>query len=181
MERGVGVHVAFVRAVMVGRDGLVRSRLIQAFEQAGAADVRSHLTTGNVSFVCEADAVTEITSGARDEIEATVGRTTELYVRSLAELTAMAESQPFARAPLEGPVDRSVSFVGEPVPDIELPIESAAGDVIVFAAGVAELWSVSKIESGIARGPGGLIEAATRRRVTTRAWRTVTRILEWRR
>ena len=42
--------LGLIRNVMVGREGLDRSVLLDLAERAGCVDLRSFLTTGNVTF-----------------------------------------------------------------------------------------------------------------------------------
>ncbi len=170
--------VAFVRAVMVGRDGLHREVLLDAFLAAGATDVVSYITTGNVSFRASVSAVVEIHDAVEARLEDIVGRRTELYIRSHAELDEMRRSDPFLDAPLAGEVGRVVTFMASAPPDdLVLPITSPDGDVVVFASGPRELFTVAAMVDGQSRGPGGLIERALDQRVTSRAWSTIERIL----
>lgn len=171
-------HVAFVRAVMVGREGLHREVLVDAFVGAGATDVVSYITTGNASFRAPAAEVDQIRVAVEVHLEEIVGRRTELFVRSHAELREMSRSDPFHDAPLTGRFDRVVTFLpSSPPEDLALPITSSDGDVVVFSAGPRELFTVSANVDGQSRGPGGMIERALGQRVTSRAWSTIERIL----
>ncbi len=171
-------HVGFVRAVMQGRDGLHREVLLDAFLDAGATDVVSYITTGNVSFRAPATAIDEIQDAVEARLEEIVGRRTELFVRSRAELDEIRRRDPFHDAPLAGEFERVVTFLpGAPPDDPPLPIRSPGGDVVVFGTGRRELFTVATKVDGQSRGPGGLIERALGQRVTSRAWSTVERIL----
>jgi len=170
-------YVAFVRAVMVGREGLHRQVLVDAFSQSGATVPVSHITTGNVSFQADPLRLDELVAQAENRISAVVGRPTGVHVRSLDELNAMLAADPFADPPFDGVP--SVAFFQDPVPGgVRLPLVSAAGDVSVFAAGNRELYAVSALVDGLSRGAGGMIEAAAGVQVTSRVWRTVTRIVD---
>jgi uncharacterized protein (DUF1697 family) len=171
------VNVAFVRAVMHGRDGLHRTVLVDCFERAGAADVRTYLTTGNVSFVARPAAVRGIVRRAEAAIGEVVDRRTEVFVRSVDQFLALRALDAFRASPMTVEHERIVSFLDHE-PAVTLPIWSPARDFVVFAAGPRELFSVAvKYPDGTSRGSGGLVERATGTRVTSRAWSTVARIL----
>jgi uncharacterized protein (DUF1697 family) len=179
VSRGAGAptHVAFVRAVMHGRDGLHRPVLVDCFERAGATDVRTYLTTGNVSFVARAAAVRGIVGKVEASIGEVVGRRTEVFVRSVDGLLALRALDPFRAPPLTIDHERIVAFLDHE-PSVALPIWSPSRDFVVFAAGPRALFSVAmKYPDGTSRGSGGLVERATGTRVTSRAWSTVERIL----
>src|SRR6185295_2123196 len=78
-------YVAFVRAVMHGRNGLHRSTLLDLFAAAGAQDARSYLTTGNVSFAARPAALRRMVPALEHGLEAVVGRRTEVFVRPTEE------------------------------------------------------------------------------------------------
>jgi uncharacterized protein (DUF1697 family) len=171
------VHVAFVRAVMHGRAGLHRSVLIDCFEGAGAAEVQTYLTTGNVSFAARPAAVRGIARKAEAAIGEVVGRPTEVFVRTVDELLALQALDPFRVAPLTVEHERIVAFLDHE-PAVTLPIWSPSRDFVVFGTGPRELFSVAvRYPDGTSRGSGGLVERATGTRVTSRAWSTVERIL----
>jgi len=171
-------HVAFVRAVMVGRDGLHREVLLDAFTQASAVDPVSYITTGNISFRAPAAAVGDIQDAVEARLQESGGRRTEVFIRTQAELEAIGRSDPFRAAPLRGDFERTVTLLpAAPPHDLRLPITSPAGDVVVFAAGPRELFTAAAKVDGLSRGPGGTIERALGRRVTSRVWSTIERIL----
>ncbi len=172
------VFVAFVRAVMHGRDGLHRTVLLDTFTMAGAIDATSYLTTGNVSFRSSPDRLDALRRTVEAGLGAVVSRPTEVFVRSLAELEAIQTRDPFADSPLAVEHERLVTFLpAAPPASLELPVVGFGGEVIVLGAGERELYSVSVTTNGHSRGPGGLIERSLGQRVTTRAWSTVDRIL----
>jgi uncharacterized protein (DUF1697 family) len=170
-------YVGFIRAVMLGRDGLHRATLLDVCAAAGAVDPVSYLTTGNISFRARPSSVGRIRARLERGIGEVVGRRTEVFVRDLDELLALRALDPFRRPPLKGACERIVAFLDhEPV--VALPIWSPSKDAVVYAAGPRELFSVAaKQPDGTSRGSGGLVERATGTRVTSRAWSTVERIV----
>jgi uncharacterized protein (DUF1697 family) len=170
-------YVAFIRAVMLGRDGLHRTTLLELCAAAGAADAASYITTGNVSFRARASSVRRIAALLELGIGEVVGRRTEVFVRSVDELLALRALDPFRAPPITVDHDRIVAFLDHQ-PAVALPLWSPSRDFVVYAAGPRELFSVAvKYPDGTTRGSGGLVERATGTRVTSRAWSTVERIL----
>jgi uncharacterized protein (DUF1697 family) len=170
-------YVAFIRAVMIGRDGLDRRTLVELVTAAGAAGATSHLTTGNVSFVARPSELSGVIGRIEEGIEHVVGRRSELFVRSVEQLEMMHDADPFASAPLVVDHERIVTFFADAPPSFEVPMWSPSHDLVVFAVGRRELFTAAVKRDGMSRGPGGLIERVTGARVTSRAWSTVERIL----
>jgi uncharacterized protein (DUF1697 family) len=171
-------HVAFVRAVMVGREGLDRTVLTGIFESAGAATVRSHLATGNVSFHTPAGRLPAIVEHVEREIGDVVGRRTEVFVRTQADLERLIDADPFAVQPYPAPRDRVVLFFTSQVPrTFVVPVEYGESST-AFAKTRREVLIVTR-DRADGRHPGnpmGLIERQTGQRTTARAWSTVLRV-----
>lgn len=176
MER----HAAFVRAVMVGRDGLDRETLLGCFRDGGAANPRSYITTGNVTFdAVEAD-IWSIRAGVEAAIEAVVDRRTEVYIRSIPYLEALLAADPFSRSPVADAIEQEVSLTYSAIDPstLELPIESPGGHLTVYHATSGEVFSAGRLVDGRQKGAGGWVERLLGQRVTTRTRRTILRVVE---
>lgn len=173
-------YVAFVRAVMIGREGLHREVLLDIACAAGGERPRSYISTGNLTVDLDDAEVARWTAAAEAGIADVIGRDEEVFVRSIDHLAALARSDPFADPPFADVEERTVSFRYAPAPPpVDLPVWSKRGDVAVFAASAtgAELFAVNRMIGGRTAGAGGLVERTLGERVTTRSWTTVERIL----
>lgn len=172
-------YAAFVRAVMIGREGLHRQVLLDLFTAAGARNPESYISTGNVSFDLPDDVdVDTLVDKLEHEITGVVGRPTEVFVRPLDELVDMRERQPFASTPFPEFQDALVIMFRDRVPDrLQLPIESPRGDWVVFDAGPKEVFAVNRDVAGRRQSPGGVVERLAGERMTSRAWSTIERIV----
>ena len=170
--------VAFVRAVMIGREGLHRSVLLDMFERAGATDAVSYITTGNVSFTCPPELLDDVVETVERDLERLLDRPTPLFVRTPGELVALLDRDPFADEPFEDVVHREVTLVRNRVPgDLDLPVESPKGTWSIFAADARHVFSVQRMVDGTTQSPGGAIERLVGEPVTTRAPGTLERIV----
>ena len=170
--------VAFVRAVMIGREGLHRPVLLDMFERAGAGDPVSYITTGNVSFEATSDELSGIVDAVETDLESLLERPTPLFVRTLDELRSLLDADPFAASPFPEPDTREISFVADRVPDhVAFPIESTRGDWSVFAASEREIFAVQRKIDGKRQSPGGRIERLVGEPITSRAIGTIERIV----
>ena len=172
-------HVAFVRAVMIGREGLHRTVLLDMFERAGAADPVSYFSTGNVSFKVEPERVDHVATVVEADLERLLDRPTPLFVRSLDGLRSMLADDPFAAAPFDKVHARLVTFFRQDVPaTFELPMTAPNGDWTIFAGTTTELFSVTRAWSDRQpQDPGGVIQRTAGQLVTTRALGTIERIV----
>jgi uncharacterized protein (DUF1697 family) len=91
-------YAAFLRAVNLGRNRRVTSAdLRQIFEDAGAEEVATFRTSGNVVFEAPGDMAAKIEKA----LEATLGYDVGVFTRTASELAEIAEAQPFKPAQLE--------------------------------------------------------------------------------
>ncbi len=121
---------------MIGREGLHREVLLDMFRRAGATEVVSYISTGNVSFDLPADGLDGPVARVERDLGDLLGRPTPVFVRSLDELSAMHAGDPWQRAPYPDAVERTVIFFRDEVPAaLPVPYESRRGDFSVFAAG----------------------------------------------
>ncbi len=170
--------VAFIRAVMVGRQGLTRDALLRVFEAAGALDPVSHLATGNVSFGLPgggAELLGALQAAVERDIAAITGRPKPVFIRSVAALRKLVVAQPFAQPPIPAAdiYERCVSFTDCSTHRLDLPLTTARADAVVFAAQGRQVYAVTRQLDGRPGNPVLLIERALGRPVTTRNWNTV--------
>jgi uncharacterized protein (DUF1697 family) len=172
----VARSVAFIRAVMVGRQGLTRAALLDVFRDAGADDPVSHLTTGNVSFG-HSGSTRALQQSVESGIARILGRHEPVFVRSIAALRREVARDPFADPPFDDIYERCVTFTDVPTQSLVLPMTTPRGDAVVFAIGARAVFSVTRQIDGRPGNPVRLIERALGRPVTTRNWNTVERIV----
>lgn len=164
---------------MIGRDGLHRNVLLDIIERAGGEEATSYLTTGNISFRVEPVRLDDIVATIEAELESVVGRPTPVMVRSLDHLLALVDREPFDDAPHPDPKALLVGMVRHRVNDsFEVPIVSPKGDYHVFAVDGGEVFSITIDNGGRVQDPGGLIERMVGEPLTTRAWGTITKIVD---
>src|SRR5262245_35732565 len=95
----MGHFVALLRGINVGGKNLIRMPdLVACFTEAGYADVRTYIQSGNVIFgaeLAESSTSGQALEGAiEDALAAAFGLPLRVVVRSHAELTATVESAP---------------------------------------------------------------------------------------
>ena len=91
--------VALLRAVNVGGNNKLPMELLKALgEQAGFANVRTYIASGNLVFASDASEA-ECRARLEGQIEAEVGKPLGVLVRSAEELARLAAANPFADQP----------------------------------------------------------------------------------
>jgi len=149
-------------------------RLKAAFEEAGFADVRTVLSSGNVVFGASRASESSLQRKAEAAMEAHLGRSFLTIVRPVGALRAMLAEDPYAPFRLAPRAKRIVTFLrGGPPPGLELPIELDGARILSVIGG--------EVFGAYVAGPKGpvfmtLIERTFGKEQTTRTWDTVTKV-----
>jgi len=147
--------------------------LKRCFEEAGFANVRTLLSSGNVAFDARSAAGSALERRAEAAMQQHLGRSFYTVVRSSAQLQALLASDPFAGHALPRGAKRVVSFLRAAAePAWPLPL-SADGASVLRCIG-------REVFTAYVPGNKGpvfmkLIESAFGTEVTTRTWDTVAR------
>jgi uncharacterized protein (DUF1697 family) len=145
--------------------------LKRAFERAGWQDVKTVLSSGNVLFSTKAASRAALERKCEAAMEASLPRSFSTTVRSIDELRALLDSDPFAGTALKPGSKRVVTFMKDkPKAALELPIDFEG----------ARIWSVRGTEAFCTYVPGPrgpvfmtLLEKTFGKTITTRTWETV--------
>jgi uncharacterized protein (DUF1697 family) len=171
-------YVAFVRAVMVGRKGLSRALLLDAFECCGAENCRSFLATGNVIFRTRVPGA-RFARRAAEAVRARTGIDEPIFLRTPAQLRHLIAEHPFARAPRGPHHERTVTFLPSRVRlNRQVTVSGPRGDVDVFSIRSREAFAITRLVAGRAGNPGLHLERLLGVKVTTRNWNTIVRLLD---
>ena len=123
---GMSTHIAFLRAVNLGKRRVPNARLVVVCEQLGYHDVWTYINSGNVVFSARGSrASLEQAIGAA--IERDVGFEVTTFVRSAGELRQIVGRQPFERRPGD---TYFVTFLAAlPTPSQRNDLEALSNDV----------------------------------------------------
>jgi len=92
-------YAAFLRAVNLGKNRRVTNdRLKQLFEEAGAEEVATFRTSGNVVF----EASRDIAGDLEQHLEKALGHEMVIYLRTAKELDEIASATPFPAKDVKG-------------------------------------------------------------------------------
>jgi len=146
-----------------------------ALEESGFGDVKTLLSSGNVVFSGRRASDSAIEKKVVSTIEANTGKTFGVIVRSIAELQALIEADPYQAFRLPAGSKRVVTFLrSAPEKTLELPP----------ALHGARIWTVrgrDALSSYVHNDKGPvfmtLIEKTFGKDVTTRTWDTVQKVV----
>jgi uncharacterized protein (DUF1697 family) len=90
----VTTHIAFLRAVNVGKRTVRMARVVQIFEQLGYGNVWTHINSGNVVFEATGSRAT-LERSIEDALDAAFGFEITTFVRTATELQKALHAGPF--------------------------------------------------------------------------------------
>jgi uncharacterized protein (DUF1697 family) len=93
---GHGAHVALLRGINVGgKNRLPMNDLATMFKDAGAQEVRTYIQSGNVIFRADAARIGRLGTAIAKAMQADLGWSVPIVIRSAAELGAAVKGNPF--------------------------------------------------------------------------------------
>jgi len=165
-------YAAFLRGVSPMNAKM--PELKKAFEDAGFADVRTVLSSGNVVFSAPAAPRAALEEKAEAAMKKRLGSAFPTIVRPIQTLRSMLDSDPYQGFRLKPGAKRVVTFLrGEPKAGVKLPLELDGARILRIEE--------AEVFSAYVPGPRGpvfmtLIEKTFGKDVTTRTWDTVTKV-----
>jgi uncharacterized protein (DUF1697 family) len=108
-------HVAFLRAINVGGHVVKMDVLKGQFATLGFTSVETFIASGNVIFEARAKDATKLERTIEAALRKALGYEVATFVRSLDELAAVAEREPFPRPRLDEAVAFVVGFLASPL------------------------------------------------------------------
>ena len=151
-----------------------------AFEAMGFQKISTVLVSGNVLFESEAEKTEAIAVKLQERLKNAFGYEIGVLVRPVAELRKLASLSPFKDVKLTPQTRLYVTFLSEkPTPDQKAKLQAAGKDFKFLRVGDSEVCS------GIEVSPQhhttdlmAQLEKELGRKVTTRNWNTVVRVLD---
>jgi uncharacterized protein (DUF1697 family) len=110
-------YVAFLRAINVGGRTVKMDVLCRLFESLGFSKVESFIASGNIVFETTSKNVRALERKIEGRLLETLGYEVATFIRTDAELAAVADYEPFGSSELEGAVALNVAFLADGLDD----------------------------------------------------------------
>ena len=175
-------YVAFLRGINVGGHKPLRMKDVSAvFETLGLARVKTLLASGNVLFDSRKRAPRKLSEKIEDALRKTFGHEIATVIRRIDELQPLLEANPFRGIRVTPRTRLFVTFLSEASKSsLRLPYVSPGGGFrilyntgheICYVLTLGPQWSKNLREMSI-------LEKEFGKRITTRSWSTVGRIIK---
>ena len=174
-------YAAFLRGINVGGHKPIKMESLRvAFEAMGFQKVSTVLVSGNVMFESRSGKPEAIARQLEEGLNCAFGHEIGVLVRPVAELRKLAATNPFKDVKLTPETRLYVTFLSEkPTPGQKAKLEAAGKDIKFRRVSDREICS--GIEISPQRNTTdlmGQLEKELGRKVTTRNWNTVARVLD---
>jgi uncharacterized protein (DUF1697 family) len=107
--------VAFLRAINVGGHTVSMDTLRREFEAIGLKDVETFIASGNVVFTAPPGRATALERKIEKRLHDSLGYEVRTFIRTEAEVAAIAGYKPFEEAQLRSAQAVNVAFLGDPL------------------------------------------------------------------
>jgi uncharacterized protein (DUF1697 family) len=169
--------VAFLRAINVGGHTVTMEELRRHFEAIGLKDVETFIASGNVIFASTAKDLPALQRKIERHLAASLGYEVKVFIRTEAEVAAIAQYKPFKESQLRTAQALNVAFLAEPL--AAGAIESLMAlrtDVDDFHVNGREVYWLCKKKQSDSKFSNLRFEKALQIRATFRGVNTVTKL-----
>ena len=162
-------HVAFLRALNVGGHNVVTmDKLRSLFTSLGLKDVETFIASGNVLFAPVKGSVSGLERNIEKQLEKALGHEVVTFIRSSAEVAAIAGYEPFPAKQIARAKSFSVGLVAEPLSAAQRKkVLSLKTDLEDFHVHGREVYWLSRVGQSDSKFNNTVFERA----VTRATWR----------
>ena len=169
--------VAFLRAINVGGRNVKMEQLRRIFESVGLTNVETVIASGNVVFDSRSRSGRSIEKKLQAKLEAALGYTVATYVRSMEELSAIANHKPFRKIPKTATL--FIAFAAEePSSETQKKLLSQQGKTDKLSFRSREIYWLCLTRYSDSKFSGPVLEKILDMPVTVRNARTIERIAQ---
>ena len=168
-------YVAFLRAVNVGGRNIVKMDFLRRlFESHGFSNVETFIASGNVVFETDGTNAQALEREIEKTLREALGYEVATFVRTCAELAAVAGYEPFSRADIAAAAALNIGFLADAVDDeSSRRLSALRTDVDDFHVRGREIYWLRRERQGGSKISNAAIEKALGRKATLRGANTI--------
>jgi len=174
-------YAAFLRGINVGGHKAVKmEELKKALMALGLGNVKTLLASGNVIFDASQTSESTLAKKIEEKLAQTFGHEIGVLVRKIEELQRLAEADPFAGIKVTPQTRLYVTFLAEKTrSSLKIPYESPDKNFKIIRATGSEVCSVLTLTPNSRTVDlMSILEKEFGRKVTTRNWNTIEKVLK---
>jgi uncharacterized protein (DUF1697 family) len=169
--------VAFLRAINVGGHVVKMDALRAHFDALGFTDVQTFIASGNVVFSSRTKNLTTLERTIEKRLHASLGYEVKTFVRSCAEVAAIAGYKPFADKAIQNARSLNVGFLAAPLDAAATKaLMALKTDVDDFHVNGREVYWLCKVGQGDSTMSNVRFEKMMKVGVTFRGMKTIVKL-----
>ncbi len=169
--------VAFLRAINVGGHVVKMERVRALFEKLGFASVETFIASGNVVFEARLKSREAAERNIEQALHEALGYEVVTFIRTMAEVTAIARYQPFSASALASAAALNVGLLKEPLSDAaRRTLSGLKTDIDDFHANATELYWICARKQSESKVSNAVLEKALQVKTTLRGRRTMEKL-----
>lgn len=169
--------IALLRAINVGGHTVTMATLKSLFEALGLRSVETFIASGNVIFDTDRPPDAALEAAIADHLGAHLGFPVATFLRTDAELAAVAACRPFDAPTMAAAAAFNVGFLASPLaPDEVAALARLRTDIDDFATVDREVYWLCRQKQSASTFNNAVFERTLRRQATFRGHNTVARL-----
>jgi len=170
--------VAFLRAINVGGHVVTMEELRRQFFTLGFRDVETFIASGNVIFSARSTGGPALERKIETRLQQALGYEVKTFVRTEAQIAAIARYEPFKPAQLKTAAALNVGFLAAPLSAAgRKSLLSLKSDFDDFHVREREVYWLSRVKQGDSKMSNVVFERTVGARITFRGVKTVARLV----
>lgn len=170
-------YIAFLRAINVGGHTVKMDELRALFESLGFSKVETFIASGNVIFETKSGKAQALQRKIEALLHKSLGYEVATFIRTDAEVAAIAHYKPFADPALQSAQALNVAFLAEPLPDeAKKALMHLKTDIDDFHAHGREVYWLCRKKQSESTFSNALFERTLKIQTTFRGFNTVLKL-----
>jgi uncharacterized protein (DUF1697 family) len=168
-------YIAFLRAINVGgRHPVKMDFLRHLFESLGFSNVETFIASGNIVFETTAKNAQVLERKIEDRLREAFGYEVATFIRTEAELAAVANYKPFSQSDLDGAVALNIAFLSERLDDkSSQKLMTLRTEIDDFHIHEREVYWLCRKKQSVSKISNAVLEKALGQKSTLRGANTV--------
>ena len=172
-------HIAFLRAINVGGHTVKMDALRAIFESLGFSEVETFIASGNVIFETQSNAPHLFEGRIEKILKEELGYEVATFIRTDAELTAIAQYKPFKKSQMDTAVALNVALLADPLDAASKnKLMTLKTNIDDFHAYAREIYWLCRKKQSKSTFSNVLLEKTLGRKATLRGINTLRKLAE---
>jgi len=172
-------YIAFLRAINVGGHTVKMDTLRSLFESLGFANVETFIASGNVIFETAAKNTSALAAAIEKSLHEVLGYEVATFIRTPAEVAAIAITQPFPQTEFDQAVAFNVIFLAEPLDkESTQKVLALKSEIDTFHVQGREVYWLCLKRQSDSKFSNAVLEKTLKRSSTIRGMNTIQKLAE---